>query len=547
MSYRTPRPVAKGGLMPRQREERPPLILHFATLYKVDGLFRGLVDLMVVGLLVVGAKADWSKITAMLPSVPSPQAAGPSLSGTFTGLMRENAPGAVPFAQRLVHGPGFGDQIVNDLVQQVHVDEQELERSPEPLRTRLREVSQTLNALKNEESLAQVRLLDDKDPTVAYVKAIVLLRQLQHDPAEVYPLLRRATEKAVFPAYIVLGNALVNSVDAFEIGARTETSLVTVDDAGAVHRATVAQLLNEAALSYERAASFGRASGLRLYGLARARGWGGKRDLLGAAALWKQAASAGDPLSQHELGRLLQSGSGVQADAAEAERHYRATLESVPASSVALAALLLPKAIKGDEPSAIEAISLLENYAKVDRGYMHTDSITRQTIFVQDDFRLIAFWLHAKYDSVAAPPRLRDPVRALIYYESAAILGHAESAWEVGEGMRLGKGVPRDPSCAFGFYLAAREANPSKVDPILKELAEEIGPDGMKRGKKIFSTLRSWPSSDAANIPDTKGPYFCDYISNDPTKRSKTLNEVLGNLEKAARKHDIPLRDLLKP
>lgn len=547
MNYRTPRSAANSGVMPRQCEERAPFFLQIVRLYKGDGLFRSLVDLMVIGLLVVGAKVDWSKSTPTSKSAPSSQVVGPPVSGIFTGLMEEKASRAVPFAQRLVHGPGFGGQIINDLGLQARVDEQELERSIEPLRARLLEVSRSLNALKIEEALAQVRVLDDKDPTVAYVKAIVLLRQIQHDPSEVIPLLRRATEKAILPAYIALGNALVNRVDAFEIGAQSEATLVTVDDVGAVHRATREQLLGEAALSYERAASFGSANGLRLLGLARARGWGGKRDLLGAVALWKQASSAGDPLAQHELGRLLQSGSGVQADPAEAERLYRAALESVPASAVALATLLLPKAMKGDEQAALEAISLLEKYEKQDHGFMHSDFTTGQTIFIQDDLRLIAFWLHAKYVSVAAPPRLRDPAKALIYYESAAILGHAESAWEVGEGMRLGKGVPRDPACAFGFYLAAREANPSKVDPILQKLAAEIGSEGIARGKQILSTLRSWPSSDAANMPDTKGPYFCDYISKDPTKRPKTLNEVLGTLEKAARENDVPLRDLLRP
>ncbi len=553
MSQRMRKIVVKNGMMP-QSEERPPLLLQIFRLYRGDMLFRGLLDLMVIGLIVVGAKADWSRVATALSSAGSVGLTYQDPRELFRGVLAKSTPFALPQAERLVHGPAFGGQAVNDLVRQVRLDKEELERTTEPLRSKLVDIANAMDAFKVQQALEQVNSLDDKDPTVAYVKAVVLMRQIKaYDPAQVFPLLKRATERAVYPAYIVLGNALVVRVDDFEMGAKSSAHLVIVDDIGTVHETTREELLAKAALAYERAASFGRASGLRLLGVARARGWGGKRDLVGAAALWKQAAAAGDPVAQHELARLLHSGSGIQADPAEAERLYRATLETVPASQVTLATLLLPKAIKGDEAAALEALSLLEHYEKEDHSLVYSDHETRRTIIIHDDLRELAFWLHGKYLLSAAPAHLRDPEKALLKFEQAAMLGNAESAYQVAEGLRLGAATPRDPSCAYGFYLAIQPANPSKINPILIDLESEIGANGVRRGKTIAANLR--PNSPMAQInyvamstSDKDSPILCRrFRLVDPTAtsgRQESFEDVMRKLSAAAEEAGLPPSDL---
>lgn len=498
MTYRRPRDIAKLGMVQTKGDERPPLYLHIMQLYKGDILFRSLMDVLVIGLIVVAAKSDWSAVSALSQAVKAQLPKTTQMAGVPSLLERKR--GAMPFEQRAIHGPGFGGEIVHDMVHPAKIEEEALNHTSEPLRGQLYAVKEAMDASNFSAAWKLIDQLDDTDPTVAYVKAVLHLRKPNYDVTEQFRLLKRATEQSVYPAYIVLGNALVTRVNAVEIGAFPPSYLVLVDDAGVSHAATREEVLAAAALAYERAASFGTGSGLRLLGLARARGWGGKRDLIGAVALWRQGAAAGDPLSKHELGRMLQSGSGVQPDLVEAQRLYRETLDDVPASLVALAVILLPDAIKGDEAKTGDALAALDRYEALDRDLM--SYVSGRPLRVLDEMQTLAYALHGQYLSFAAPPHMRDQEMAVQKFERAAIRGDAESAFRVAEALRLGNGAKSDPACAYGFYLSARRGNSSKVDPILKSLAGSIGSTGVAHGKRIMQMLRDGESMDA-NIVGT--------------------------------------------
>jgi TPR repeat protein len=469
MTGRAAASQARAGLLPT-RQERPPAFVHAVRLYKGDMLFRSLVDLSVIGLLVIAAVTDWSEVGKMAAGALS------SLRSPPTTPAQKYAQNS---AQRLTDRDGPGADVIAAMGPPT-IERDALKQAGEALASHLEPIATALENRNVAEAARLVSVLDDRDATVAYVKAIVTLQQDGTGRvAEARRLLRRATEQAVYPAYVLMGEVLFRLIQLDERGGLPSTELVAIDDVGTAHPATRAQLAAEAVLWWERAAAFGRPQGLRLLGMARARGLSGKVDTIGAVALWKDAAERGDAVSQLELGRMLLSGNGVQPDRAEAVRQFRLAADALPRAALGLAAGLIGPSIAGDAAAAREAIQALETVL---------DKTSDQEELA------LAYQLLGQYFFDMAPAEQRNIPRALKAWEQSVKHGGRDAAFYAAQAYRAGVGVGRDLPCAYGFYLKARSLDVKKIEPVLVELAQQIGPEGVARGKSISFELTRSPS-----------------------------------------------------
>jgi TPR repeat protein len=475
-STRAPLNEARVGLI-ASREERPPAFAHAVRLYKGDMFFRSLIDLTVVGILVVAAVTEWREVGKM---------AGGALGALRVPLNTPAQKDAQNSMQRLTDRNGPGAEVIAAIGPPM-IERDALKLAGAALADHLDKVATALERGGVTEAAQLVSVLDDRDPTVAYVKAVVTLHQ--EGPGRVTEarrLLRRATEQAVYPAFVLTGEVLFRLAQIDERGHLPGSERVAIDDTGQTHPATRAELAAEAVLWWERAAAFSRPQGLRLLGMARARGLSGKVDYVGAAALWKDAAERGDAISQLELGKMLMLGHGLQPNSAEAIRMFRLAADRLPVAAIGLATALISKSIAGDAAAAREAIELLE--AILDK--------TKKS-----DELAFAYHMLGQYYFQAAPTELRNIPRALKAWERSVKNGMRESGWYAGEAYRAGTGVARDLPCAYGFYLKAKSLDAKKVDPILAELERQIGPEGIERGKRISFALTPYPSLGARFAP----------------------------------------------
>ncbi|PWT88204.1 MAG: hypothetical protein C5B56_09180 [Proteobacteria bacterium] len=509
------------------RDERPPVVMHMVRLYKGDLLFRSLVDLAVVGLLVVLATIDWRE-------------AGKLAARTYGELRASVAAPAEKEAkhtlQRLTDRSGAGADVIAAIGPPA-IERDALRQAGEPLAAHLEAIAAALEKGNVAAAAQLVSVLDDRDPTVAYAKAVVTLHEGGGGrAADARRLLRRATEQAVYPAYVLMGEVLFRLVQLDERGDLPASERVAIDDVGTAHPASRAELAAETVLWWERAAGFGRPLGLRLLGMAKARGLAGKPDLVGAAAIWRNAAERGDDVSQLELGKMLLLGEGVQPDATEAIQLFRLAADRLPLAAIGLATALTPRAIAGDAAAAREAIGTLE--ALLDRTSNRAELG-------------FSYFLLGQYYFQAAPPELRNPARALKAWERATKLGSRDAALLAAEAYRVGTGISRDLPCAYGFYLQAKPSEPGRIDPILTELRQQIGPEGIERGKSIAFALTpplvggTFPAVNSSLRPNEPKPAppqesaslaakpVCEQIS--AGSREMSFEEVMSTLRRGSK------------
>ncbi|MDX2288900.1 MAG: hypothetical protein NW217_08790 [Hyphomicrobiaceae bacterium] len=444
-------------------DTRPPFFAHLFQLYRTELLFRSLVDLAVIGLVVVSFKADWSDAGKAVRS---------ALDRAATAFTQPLQPSVRALHTQLI-GPGSA---TIDAIGDARVDRDALTHSGEVLSRMLVPVADALDRGAVEHALQLVSALDDRDATVAYVKAVVLL----HRPGaanlkEARQLLRRATERAVYPAYVLAGEVAFKLVMLDENGRLPAALRFTVDDAGQTHPATPAELSQEAAMWWERAASFGRPAGVRLFALARARGLSGRPDLVAAAALWRQASDAGDAISQLELANMRSTGQGIQQDIGEAIRLYRLA-QSIPMARLRLAIALSSRAVVGDEAAAREAIEHLEQYVTNEK---------------KPDLRGMGHYMLGLMLYQIAPASIRDLRRGLMEFEAATRLGNAEAAYMAGKAHSAGVVMKRDPACAHAFLSRSRTAKPPDLEQLLATLDKELSASDRERRDRIALDLRA--------------------------------------------------------
>lgn len=113
-------------------------------------------------------------------------------------------------------------------------------------------------------------------------------------------------------------------------------------------------------------------------------------------------------------------------------------------------------------------------------------------------------WLHA------GDPERPDLVKAAFYYQAAADAGDLSAQNNLGELYERGKGVPQDPSLAFGWYARAAEAGfaPAQLNlarlyasgngvarnaPRAREWAERAREQGQERAQELLDWLATRP------------------------------------------------------
>lgn len=466
------------GVLPK-RSERPPLFVHAVRVYRTDMFFRSLVDLAVVGTLVLAVQADWSNFSktfsqwAAQTSSSVPGASSPIEAGQFSRITGQG-PGAETIAA----------------IEKPRLDPEALRQAGTPLSAQLASVAKSLDENDVETAWGLVSVLDDRKPLVAYAKAVVTLRRPGIGRAlEARRLLRRATTDAVYPAYILMGEILLKLVQLDENGRLPVAERVAIDDTDRVHPASRGELAAEAVKWWERAAAFGRPTGLRLLGMAKARGLAGTVDLVGAAAIWREAARNGDAISQFELARLLHGGVGVQADLDEAIRLYRLSAERLPLARAALATALSSKAVAGDTDAASEAMTHLEQLAS-----LPVDRVTKA----------FAGYLLGQYHLQIAPAPLRSPERALFEFERSARLGSQSSAFAAAEAYRTGVGTVENGVCAYAYYRLARPLAHEKIDPLLVQLSRDLGTFRTALAQRVSVKLQALGAARPGVMPTSK-------------------------------------------
>lgn len=475
------------------RAERQSLAVQAFRLYRTDVVFRGLIDLAVVGALVLAAQSDWSNLTNTVSGWFS------STNSSVTG--RPSAPTEARMHRIIGQGPG--EQTIA-AIGVPRIDPQTISQVGEPLSAQLAAIAGALEDNQVDRAWGLASVLDDRVPAVAYAKAVVTLRRPGIGrTVEARKLLRSATAEAVYPAYILMGEVLLKLVQLEEAGRLPTAERIAIDDLGKTHPASHAELAAEAAKWWERAASFGRPQGLRLLGMAKARGLSGTVDLVGAAAVWREAARSGDALAQFELAQLLRTGTGLQADLDEAIRLYRLSAESLPFARLALATALTSKAIAGDLRAAEEAMTNLELVADL--------PASRKT-------RAVSSYLLGQYHLQIAPGPMRSPRRALAAFERSVRLGSERAAYAAGQAYRTGVGTAPNPVCAYAFYRLARAVAPERIDPLLDHLAGELGSTQVELAVRVSRILASQNSAGNA------GPARISSLS--PSKSTKVSDHA---------------------
>lgn len=445
-------------------------------LYRTDMVFRGFCDLAMAGLLVLAFSVNW-----------------PSVAGSLAGLAQYANRGGPPTVNLSAKANSdIGQEIAKSLAF-VHIDRVVIEQSGDPVSAKLLQIADADKGNKPDLALDLLTGLDDRNPLTAYVKAIVLMRVPGiGNIAEVQKLLRRATTQGIYPAYLAYGQILFLNMLADEQQTLPGSARVLVDDAGVAHPATRDEIALAADTYWQKAGAFNRPEGLRMAGFAKARGLSGKADLVAAAAMWRIAASAGDTLSQYELGFMLLHGYGVQTDVKEAVRLFRLAQDKMPVAALSLATAQMPSSLAGDIKAAEEGIMAAERAVENFKGKKPEG---------------MAHYVLGVYLFQAAPPSLRDLSRGVDEFEKAANLGVRDAARFAGSAYHGGLGKRRDPICAYAFYDRFGGSGEPTIANTVAELEREIGDAGIAEAKKI--SWRLLPSvkgvSDFGKISDAFG------------------------------------------
>jgi TPR repeat protein len=450
--------VGSGSMIPADSHSPGRFSTAF-RLYRTDMVFRGFCDLAMAGVLVLAFSTNWSGVAS-------------SLGGIAQQLSSASGPPVVNLSMQSNSAIG---QEINKSLAFIHIDRVAIEQSGDPVSAKLLQIADADKGNKPDLALDLLTGLDDRNPLTAYVKAIVMMRApgVGKIP-EIQALLRRATTQGIYPAYLAYGQNLYLMLMADQQQTLPGGERVLIDDAGVAHPASRTEIALAADTWWQKAGAFNRPEGLRMAGFAKARGLSGKVDLVSAAAMWRIAASAGDALSQYELGLLLLGGYGVQADVKEALRLFRLARHKLPVATLALATAQLSSSLAGDIAAAEEGILAAEEAVQRLKG-KKSEGMAHYTLGV--------------YLYQAAPPSLRDLGRGVDEFEKATRLGVPAAASFAGAAYRNGIGKPRNPVCAYAFYKWLKESSKEPVVNILTELEAEIGDAGISEAKKIFWQL----------------------------------------------------------
>ncbi|MDA7946097.1 MAG: sel1 repeat family protein [Hyphomicrobiaceae bacterium] len=480
---------AKEGFIPKSNA-RPRALPLALSLYRTDVLFRGLVDVTLVGIIVLtfaygggmfSGISDLLKTAFYSPRASKTQTGidysgnqSPDISNTQTSSasVRNQVP---PQKQSLVilrsgsaSGPGQATEISIEEV--VRIQKAVIESAPPNMALSLKVArgyqdlpSPKRTSAVKKEAFDALRPFDQNDPIVAYAKASLLL-QLGNaaDAIEAQRLLRVATAAAIPEAYTLSGLAAFRLVRMHDRGQIGSSALKTLDGAGNVISSNLQDLSAEAKLWFERGASLRQVDAIRLLAYAEFIGLGGKRNVSAAVAHWRDAANLDDGPSQFALGWLYLRGVGVSPDIGESIRLMQQSVDQgFEMGNLGLGIALLPKILAGDVQAGKRAIAALEESTEKAKY--------RQTVAMSHS-------ILGRYLMEAAPPSLRDPKKGFDHHRLALNYGYPWAAVDMAEAYKSGTGVERDLVKAHKMLVLVGPSRRKDMEPMLKELREKMTP-----------------------------------------------------------------------
>ena len=245
---------AATAILPKS-ERRGPLVPQAIRLYRVGALFRGLVDLALVGALALTFTADWQ----------------PVRQGILGLVQQVNPAAARMFGGGWADRTGPGQKSREDLISETpRLDPLALEQAGPTLKPLLQEVDNLLAVHKADQASSILATLNPNDPSVSYAKSVALLHSLtMEDFPEALKLLKIATDKAFAPAFTLTGALHLSLVSLSKTIGLPKEFLVLLDGAGNVVPASPSEL-EQSALAHWRRGGTGDPIAKRNLGMAAA-------------------------------------------------------------------------------------------------------------------------------------------------------------------------------------------------------------------------------------------------------------------------------------
>ncbi|GJJ73902.1 uncharacterized protein EMPS_06260 [Entomortierella parvispora] len=210
---------------------------------------------------------------------------------------------------------------------------------------------------------------------------------------------------------------------------------------------TRAELFDEAMKLLRKLATNGHAESQHYLAECFASGFArGKPDFDKAFPLWVQASKHGHPDAAYRTGRCYDEGLGTRKDSARAVQFYR-------------------KASSANHPGAMWRLGVVSLYGELGLTASPRDGVKwlkRSAQAATPEFPFALYELAQLHERGIENIVFVDPEYSITLYTQAAELGHAPSAFRLGECWEYGKlGVKPDPRLSIHYYtLAAQEEHP---------------------------------------------------------------------------------------
>ncbi|KAG0357483.1 hypothetical protein BGZ54_000328 [Gamsiella multidivaricata] len=208
-----------------------------------------------------------------------------------------------------------------------------------------------------------------------------------------------------------------------------------------------AELFDEAMKLLRKLATGGHAESQHYLAECYASGFAkGKPDFDKAFPLWVQASKHGHPDAAYRTGRCYDEGLGTRKDSARAVQFYR-------------------KAASANHPGAMWRLGVVTLYGELGVAASPRDGVKwlkRSAQAATPEFPFALYELAQLHERGIENIVFVDPEYSVSLYSQAAELGHAASAFRLGECWEYGKlGCKQDPRLSIHYYtLAAQQEHP---------------------------------------------------------------------------------------
>ncbi|KAF9897866.1 hypothetical protein BX616_004856 [Lobosporangium transversale] len=279
---------------------------------------------------------------------------------------------------------------------------------------------------------------------------------------------------------------------------------------------TRAELFDEAMKLLRKLASNGHAESQHYLAECYASGFAkGKPDFDKAFPLWVQASKHGHPDAAYRTGKCYDEGLGVRKDSARAVQFYR-------------------KAASANHPGAMWRLGVVTLYGELGLTASPRDGVKwlkRSAQAATPEFPFALYELAQLHERGIENIVFVDPEYSVSLYSQAAELGHADSAFRLGECWEYGKlGCKQDPRLSIHYYtLAAQQEHPEACFALAAWYL--VGSEGVLPQSDAEAYI--WAHR-AAEKNLSKALYAMGYFTEVGIGPRKDMEEAIGWYKKAA-------------